>query len=140
MFNSGKYSETAEAIVLDSKLLNPRAVNENNGGTYEFVIEVRSAQREPFRTIVKYHGPRTIRTPMANSVIRVKLNPKTQKVKLMLEGDPRYDLTILARAIMEEGHQHRATLLAGGSLPFPEQQRSHAIIEQMMRSDVVAEE
>lgn len=131
----GKYTETAPATVLAARLLHTTGLPERQGGIYEFVLEVQPATGVPFRTTTKFNCSAMTRVPLAGSVINVKYNPKTQKAKPQLKGDPRYNLTILAHTLKQEAEQRRADLLssAPGTPVPPNATASAQIIEQMMR-------
>ena len=130
------YSETAQATVLSSKLLHTVGTAGHEGGIYEFILEVQPATSESFRVATRFHGSATMRQPQTGADITVKYNPKNRNVKVDLKGDPRYDLSILSQAILQEQKQLREDLLSSASgTPTPSAPKaSEQIIRQMMQN------
>ncbi|MHB8463411.1 MAG: hypothetical protein ACYDH6_15870 [Acidimicrobiales bacterium] len=91
MFGGKKVA--AEATVLSAGDTVGRMVTTTSTGTkmkYEYIVEVRPADGEPFRTKVQAHfyvGAR----PQAGETLRVRYNPKNQETEFDLDGDERYD-------------------------------------------------
>src|SRR5229473_928189 len=92
------YDQTAQATVLSVKLSNFRASSEGVGVKYDFVLDVKPEQGEPFRTTITQRLPRMVSAPQQGDIVNVKYNAKTKKAKLELEGDSRYDLNMLVQA------------------------------------------
>jgi hypothetical protein len=133
-----RYSETAQATVLSSTLLHSLGEAGSQGGIYEFILEVQPATSESFRVAARYHGPATIRQPQAGAVITVKYDPKKRNIKVDLKGDPRYDMSILSQAILQEQKQQREELLtsAPGTPISTAPGASEHIIRQMMQNEL----
>jgi hypothetical protein len=131
------YSETAQATILNSTLLHTVGEAGRQGGIYEFILEVQPATSESFRVATKFHGSATIRQPQAGATITVKYNPKNRNIKVDLKGDPRYDLSILSRTILQEQKQQREDLLsaAPGTPAASAPKASEQIIRQMMQNE-----
>src|SRR5713226_7699065 len=127
-----QYSETAQATVLGAKLLNYRATGEHARPKYEFLLEVKPAQGEPFRTTTQQHLPPMTRTPLVGETVNVKYNPKNHKVQLEFKGDVRYDLNMLVKAQQEAEQKRQEAILSsppGTAVPPP----SNDIIKRMFK-------
>jgi hypothetical protein len=90
-----KNGETADARVLEVDV--PK--NQSPGGllTHKFVLEVQPTGAPPFQAQVK-DALNVFWAPKRGDLLKVKFNPKSQKVALDLAGDPRYDASMQKRS------------------------------------------
>lgn len=134
-----KYSEIAQATVLNTRLLHTVGEAGRQGGVYEFILEIQPPTGESFRAATKFHGSATIRPPQAGAAIAVKYNPKNRNVKLELKGDPRYDLATLSNAIPQKQKRDDLPRSAPGT-PVPSTPKASAPIVQQTLPDELQKE
>jgi hypothetical protein len=130
------YDQAAQATVLSGKLSNFRAPSTNVSVKYEFVLDVRPEQGEPFRTTITQRLPRMVSVPQAGDVVNVKYNARTKKAKLELEGDIRYDLNMLVQAQRVDAQKRQEAIdatPAGTPLPAQSHEARDAVQEMMRR-------
>lgn len=104
--------ETAQATVLGATLLNYRTADVHARPKYEFLLEVKPVQGEPFRTTTQQYLPPMTRPPQAGETVNVKYSPKNHKVQLELKGDGRYDLNMLVKAQQEAERKRQEAILS----------------------------
>ena len=127
-----QYTEPAQATILSTKLLNYRMTGEHVRHKYEFLLEVKPTQGEPFRTTIKQHLPPMTRPPQIGETVSARHNPKNHKVQLVFKGDVRYDLNLLVKAQREAAQKRQEAILSsppGTPIPPP----STDIYKQMFR-------
>jgi hypothetical protein len=129
------YDQAAQATVLSVKLSNFRASSTGVGVKYEFVLDVKPEQGEPFRTTITQRLPRMVSAPQAGDVVNVKYNARTKKAKLELEGDVRYDLSMLVQAQRRDARKRQEAISATpAGTPLPAQSHeAHDAVQEMMR-------
>ena len=128
--------QAAQATVLSGKLSNFRASSDSVGAKYDFVLDVKPEQGEPFRTTITQRFPRMISAPQAGDIVNVKYNSKTRKAKLELEGDIRYDLSMLVQAQRLDAQKRQEAIYdtpAGTPLAAQRPEGFEAVQEMMRR-------
>ncbi len=129
------YDQSAQATVLSGKLRNFKASSEGVGAKYDFVLDVKPEQGEPFRATITQRLPRMISAPQAGDIINIKYNSKTKKAKLELEGDVRYDLSMLVQAQRLDAQKRKEAIRdTPAGTPLPTQPpEGHDAVREMMR-------
>jgi hypothetical protein len=86
-----KHGEAADARVLEIDI----PANQSPGAflTHKYVVEVQPAGAPAFQANVK-DAFNVFWAPKRGDLIKVKFNPKSQKVAFDLAGDPRYDASL----------------------------------------------
>jgi hypothetical protein len=130
-----KYDQAARATVLSAQMHNFRASSESIGVKYDVVLDVQPKQGEPFRATITQRLGRMVSPPRAGDVVNVKFNARTKKVRLELEGDLRYDRTMLVQAqrLDEQKRQEAMRSTPPGAPPAPSHEAQGAITEMMRR-------
>jgi len=108
----GKHFEAAEATVLFIEMRghgHPKSL-------YELILDVRTRDRQTFRTSIKEHFI-TFLEPTVGDVVKVQYDPKSKEVKVDIKGDSRYDLHAKDLARKAE---HDALLAAPAGTPLPQ--------------------
>lgn len=85
-----KHGLTAQALVLSAKEHSTFSSNEKP--RYDFVLEVRPADRPPFQAQIRQAFYIAERKPVEADMVQVKYEPSTLKAVFDLAGDPRFDL------------------------------------------------
>jgi hypothetical protein len=120
----GKHLEPAEATVLYAEIVH--ASSHTSWQTYEFILDVRTATGQVFRTKKKQEfAPFT--HPKAGDVIKVKCDPKNMKVEFDLKGDLRFDPKAQDAATKA---RHDAILASQPGTPLPQNQYQDALRAQ----------
>lgn len=101
-----KHGVSAQAQVLSVREHSPSSSNEKP--KYEYVLEVRPADRPPFQAHVRQAFYIIERKPVEADMVTVKYEPSTLKVIFDLAGDPRFDLEAMQRRTAELNRRRRA--------------------------------
>jgi hypothetical protein len=91
-----KHGLTAQALVLAVREASSLGGN-GSWQKYDFILEVRPADRSPFRAELRERFYIIERKPVDADLVTVKYDPRTLKVIFDLAGDPRFDLEAMQR-------------------------------------------
>ncbi len=111
----------AEAVILD-ELGYGNVVDKDFHGVdwahYKYILEVRPSGEAPFRVETKVKVP-IFSSPSQGDKVSVSFDPRSHKVEVHIEGDPRYDPKLIRDKRKQDRHAREQALLSGAPVAAP---------------------
>jgi hypothetical protein len=105
----------AQAVILASHLHGNTTSRDFHGVDWEhrtYILEIRPDGGTPFRVETKAKVP-ILSKPDQGDVVQVSYGVKNHKTEIQIEGDPRYDPTLVRNRKQQERTAQDAALLSG---------------------------